>query len=191
VGAGQWKLTTLLRGQAGTEGAMRNPVAAGARIVVLDRAAPQLNLSFDQRALPFFYRWGPNGKAISDPAYQTAQRQFQGVGLRPLSPVQVRGRWPTVAGDIVVSWKRRTRIGGDSWEQVDVPLAEDSESYEVDIYSGSSIVRTLQSSVPQATYTLAQQTADFGSQQWSLTVAVYQLSAVFGRGAGRTATLFY
>ena len=38
VGPGQWKLTTLLRGQAGTESAMRNPVAAGARIVVLDRA---------------------------------------------------------------------------------------------------------------------------------------------------------
>jgi hypothetical protein len=45
VGPLQWKLTTLLRGQAGTESAMRNPVAAGARVVVLDRALPQLHLT--------------------------------------------------------------------------------------------------------------------------------------------------
>ena len=191
VGPNQWKLTTLLRGQAGTEGAMRNPVAAGARIVVLARAVQQLNLSFDQRALPFYYRWGPNGKPISDSAYQTAQRQFAAIGLRPLSPVQIRGDWPTVAGDIVVSWKRRTRIGGDSWEQVDVPLAEDSERYEIDIYDGSSVVRTLAATSPEATYTLTDQTADFGGQQWSLTVAVYQLSAAYGRGQGRKTTVFY
>ena len=191
VGDGQWRLTTLLRGQAGTDAAMRNPVAAGARVVVLDRAVPQLNLALDQRALPFFYRWGPNGKAISDPSYQGAQLQFEGLGLRPLSPVQIRGTWPTVAGDIVISWRRRTRIGGDSWEQVDVPLAEDSESYEIDVFDGADVVRTLQTSTPQATYTLGDQTADFGGQQWSLTVAVYQMSAVFGRGAGRNATLYY
>ncbi|HEY4264707.1 MAG TPA: glycoside hydrolase TIM-barrel-like domain-containing protein [Micropepsaceae bacterium] len=191
VGSGQWKLTTLLRGQAGTESAMRNPVGAGARIVVLDRDLPQLHLSLDSRALPFFYRWGPNGKAISDATYQTAQRQFVGIGLRPLSPVQIRARWPTVAGDIVISWKRRTRIGGDSWEQLDVPLGEDSENYEVDIFNGATVVRTLQASMPQATYTFAQQTSDFGAQQWSVTVAIYQISAVFGRGAQRKATLFY
>jgi hypothetical protein len=191
VGEGQWKLTTLLRGQAGTEGAMRNPVAAGARIVVLDRALPQLQLSFDERALSFFYRWGPAGRAISDAAFQGTQRAFQGIGLRPLAPAQLRARWPTVAGDILLSWKRRTRIGGDSWEQVEVPLGEESEAYEVDILDGSDVVRTLSASTPQATYTLAQQTADFGGQQWSVSIAVYQMSATFGRGAGRAATLFY
>ena len=170
---------------------MRNPVAAGARVVILDRDLPQLHLTLDQRALPFFYRWGPAGKALSDVSYQGTQRTFAGIGLRPLSPVQLRARWPSVAGDIVLSWTRRTRIGGDSWEQIEVPLGEDSEAYEVDIYDGSGVVRTLSTSSPEATYTLAQQTADFGGQQWSVSIAVYQLSASYGRGAGRTATLFY
>jgi hypothetical protein len=190
VGPGEWKLTTLLRGQAGTETAMRNPVAASVRIVLLDRALPQLHLTLDNRALPFFYRWGPNGKAISDPTYQTAQRQFASIGLRPLSPVQIRASWAG-SGDIALSWKRRTRLGGDSWEQPDVPLAEETESYEVDILNGITVVRTLSASTPQATYTLAQQTADFGAQQYSLSLAVYQMSSVFGRGAARTATLYY
>jgi hypothetical protein len=191
VGPGQWKLTNLMRGQAGTQSAMRSPNAAGARVVILDRTLPQLNLSLDQRALTFFYRWGPNGKPLSDPTYQSARLQFAGLGLRPLSPVQIRARWPTVAGDIVISWKRRTRIGGDSWEQIEVPLGEESESYEIDIFNGSTLLRTLSTATPQATYTLSQQIADFGSQQWAVSLAVYQMSAVFGRGAGQTATLFY
>jgi hypothetical protein len=90
-----------------------------------------------------------------------------------------------------VSWKRRTRMGGDSWDQADVPLAEEAELYQLDIFDGPDVVRTLESPTPQATYTLSQQTADFGGPQWSLNVAVYQLSAVFGRGAGRSATLYY
>jgi hypothetical protein len=105
--------------------------------------------------------------------------------------VQIRGAWPTVAGDIVISWKRRTRIGGDSWEQVDVPLGEEFESYEGDIFDGPDVVRTLASTSPEVTYTLGDQTADFGGQQWSLTVAVFQMSASFGRGVGRSATVFY
>jgi hypothetical protein len=191
VGAGQWKLTMLLRGQAGTEGAMRSPVAAGARVVVLDDALPQLALTLDQRNLPFFYRWGPIGKDISDPSYQGTTRSFAGIGLRPLSPTDLQARWPTVAGDIVVSWKRRTRIGGDTWDGSDVPLSEETEAYEVDIYNGVNVVRTLNCATPSATYTLTDQTADFGGQQWSVSVAIYQLSAIFGRGQGRSATLYY
>ena len=191
TGPGQWKLTTLLRGQSGTGGAMRNPVAAGARIVLLDRQLPQLGLALDQRALPFFYRWGPSGKAISDPSYQGTERAFSGLGLRPLSPAHPRANWPTVAGDIVLTWKRRTRIGGDSWEQPDVPLGEEREAYEVDILNGPDVVRTLSVTAPTATYTLAQQTEDFGGQQWSVTAVIYQMSAIFGRGVPRTATLYY
>ena len=191
VAAGQWKLTRLLRGLAGTEGAMRHPMAAGARVVILDEALVQLGLSRDESRLPFFYRWGPQGRDIGDPAYQGTTRAFDAIGLRPLSPDHLRARWPAVDGDIVISWRRRTRIGGDAWEQPDVPLGEDSEAYEIDIFDGETIVRTLSASSQQATYTLAQQTADFGGQQWAVDVAVHQLSAAYGRGAPARATLYY
>ena len=190
IAPGEWKLTALLRGQAGTEGAMRAPVAAGSRVVVLDGALKQLALTMDNRALPFFYRWGPAAKPISDASFQTSVRQFQALGLRPLSPTDIRARW-NVSGDIALSWIRRTRIGGDSWEQADVPLGEDSEAYEIDIYNGASVVRTLTVAAPAASYTLAQQTADFGVQQYAVMAAIYQMSSTFGRGAGRNATLYY
>jgi hypothetical protein len=84
---------------------------------------------------------------------------------------------------------RRTRIGGDSWETPEVPLGEDVESYEVDVLDGASVVRTLASTTPTVTYTSGEQTADFGSPQASYDVRVYQISASYGRGTPRAATV--
>ncbi len=72
-----WTLTRLLRGQAGTEGAMRAPVAAGARVVILDGALKQLVLRQSEATLPFNYLSGPPNRPIADPAYVAADEQFQ------------------------------------------------------------------------------------------------------------------
>ena len=185
----QWTLTRLLRGQAGTESAMRSPVASGARIVVLDAAAVQLDLKQNEATLPFFYAWGPPNKPLSDPSWQTTTAQFAAVGLRPLSPVHLCAKWQ--GGDLALSWIRRTRLGGDSWDQTEVPLAEDSESYDIEILNGAgAVVRTI-SSNPTATltYTAAQIAADFPSGLPSpFRFTVYQLSVAFGRGVGTTAS---
>jgi hypothetical protein len=108
--------------------------------------------------------------------------------------VHVAGRRPTGSDDIKLTWKRRTRIGGDGWSQVDVPLAEDSEAYEVEILDGATVKRTLNAASPSVTYTSAQQAADFGAPiAWpnTLDVKVYQLSTTFGRGTPAEATLFF
>ena len=75
--------------------------------VLLNGAQAQLTLKQDEYALPFNYLWGPQGKPISDPAYQGATLQFQGIGLRPLSPVQLNAVWRS--GDLYLSSIRRTR----------------------------------------------------------------------------------
>jgi hypothetical protein len=184
-----WKLSRLLRGQFGTEGAMRDPVAAGARVVVLNTAIAELDTLDFERLLAFNYRWGPLAKPQDDPSYSQALKQFQGVGHRPYSPVHVRGSWDAGSGDVVLSWKRRARLSADEWEQSDVPLGEGSERYDVDILDGPAVIRTIATTLTSATYTAAQQTADFGATQTSIEVVVYQLSEIFGRGTGRKATL--
>jgi len=191
VGTNQWKLTHLLRGQLGTEGAMRAPVAASARVVALDASVLQTSIPQAQYALPFNYLWGPQDKDISDPAYQSAAKQFQGIGYRPYSPCHVAGT-QSGSGDIALDWIRRTRIGGDSWEQTEVLLGEESEAYEMDIYDGADVVRTLSITTQQATYTASQQTTDFGgTTPFPLDVAVYQLSSIFGRGQGKRVNVYY
>ena len=190
---GEWTLTRLLRGQGGTEGAMRDPVPTGARVVILDDALKQLALSQSEYALPFNYLWGPQGKPLSDPAYQGAALQFKGVGLRPLSPVQLRAVYAS-GGDLLLSWLRRDRDpASDGWDQVEIPMSEASQSYDVEILDGGgAVVRTFASlPSPSATYSAAEIASDFpGGLPSPFRFTVYQLSSVSGRGAGRTGSVW-
>jgi len=182
-----YELATLLRGQAGSERAMRAPIPAGARFVLLDGALTPVPLTADDIGLPLVWRFGPASRPLGDRSYQTTTHPFRGVGARPLSPVHVRGS--RANGDLSISWVRRTRVGGDGWAGLEVPLGETRERYEIDILAGIEVVRVLASDAPSVVYTAAQQTADFGAPQGALSVRVYQLSDVAGRGAPREATV--
>lgn len=176
---GQWTLSRLLRGQSGTEGAMG--AASGARVVLLDGALQQLALTQGEATRPFNYACGPPYRPLSDPSYQIQNLQFAAIGLRPLSPVHLTAT-RQANGDHLLSWTRRTRVGGDDWEPSDVPLGEDSEVYTVDILRGGAVVRTLQTSQPSVLYTAAMAATDFPSGG-PLHFTVAQISTAFGRGA--------
>jgi hypothetical protein len=178
----------LLRGQFGTEGAMRGPVAAGAQFVLLDGAVARVPMQSSELRLPLNWRYGPGNRGIGDASYVTVPFTYEGLGLRPLSPVHIKGERD--GGDLRISWIRRTRIGGDSWEVAEVPLGEDVESYEIDVLDADDAVkRTIAVTSPSALYTAADQIADFGSVQSAVSIRVYQTNTRFGRGAPRAAVL--
>jgi hypothetical protein len=81
-----------------------------------------------------------------------------------------------------IRWLRRARIDGGWRDEVDIPLMEQSEAYDVEILNGAVIVRTFRTTTPQATYAAADQTTDFGSPPSSLSLKIYQISALVGRG---------
>jgi hypothetical protein len=182
-----YELSGLLRGQAGTDADMQSSLAAGARLVLLNAAVTRVDLAAAEIGLPYTWRYGPANRDLGDAGYVEQLHAFRGLGRRPLRPVHVRGR--RSGGDLFIEWIRRTRIGGDSWDTVEVPLGEDVERYEVDILDGTTVKRTLSSSSPTVTYTAAEQTTDFGSPQPSLSIRVYQLGAAWGRSAPAAATV--
>lgn len=186
VAANTYELSGLIRGQGGTESAIPPMLPAGARFVLLGSEVTRIPISGDELRLPLSWRSGPVGRDIGDASYATMTFAFTGRGLAPYAPVHVRGRRQS-NGDLDITWIRRTRVGGDSWETTEVPLGEIAESYEVDILSGPAIKRTLTSSTPAVTYSAANQVTDFGSPQTSIAVVVYQLSVTHGRGAGKEA----
>lgn len=188
VAPNTYELANLLRGQAGTEGAMLTaPLAAGAPLVILGAGLTRLDLAAADVGLPLNWRIGPAAKDLGAADYLQATHAFAAIGARPLSPVHIRAR--RTGGDIDFTWIRRTRSGGDSWTATEVPLFEDLESYEVDILDGAIVKRTIPATSPRAGYTTAQQIADFGAPQASLSVRVYQMSAVWGRGTARAAVV--
>lgn len=185
VSPGVYELTGLLRGQAGSEHAMRAPLAAGAPFVLLDETVVRLPLTASDIDLELNWRYGPANRNVGDAAYVPITYAFRGVGARPYAPAHVRGQ--RVAGDLAISWIRRTRMGGDSWTVSEVPLSETDERYEVDILDGTMIKRTIASTTSSATYTLAQQTLDFGAPQAAVNVRVRQIGSNGRAGSVRSA----
>jgi hypothetical protein len=155
---------------------------------MLGQAVTRVDLAPDETGLNANWRYGPADRDIGHAAYATEPHVFRGVGLRPLSPVHVRGV-RNHSGDLAISWIRRTRRGGDSWDMAEVPLAEDWERYEIDVLDGDVVRRTLTAGEPFVSYGADQQIADFGEMPESVLVRIYQLSAVWGRGAPRTAII--
>ncbi|MDC7788689.1 glycoside hydrolase/phage tail family protein [Rhodoplanes sp. TEM] len=182
-----WRLSRLLRGQAGTEHAIAAPLAAGATIVRLDDVLVPVARGIDSLGRTMVLRVVAADRDHGDASAVAVTVTPQATALRPLAPVRLAGR--RTAEGIALSWIRRTRRDGDSWEVAEVPLGEEIEAYAVDILNGGTVVRTLSTAGPSALYQTAQEIADFGTPQANLSVRVVQLSATVGRGIAATADL--
>ena len=184
VGAATYDLSILLRGMNGTERAMRDPVAPGTRFVLVNSAVTPVNLRPDELGLALNYKFGPASEGLDEPSYGSAAHAFLGLGLRPLAPVHLQGKRDPANADWTFSWMRRARLGGDSWAGLEVPLAEESELYRLDILDapGGEVLRSIETAVPSFLYTAAMQIADFGEAQWNVPIRVTQVSPVYGPG---------
>lgn len=190
VEPGRYNLRGLLRGRLGTEQAMRAPVAAGARVVLLNGALHSLALPSSLRNIEVLYRFGPVGRSSDDATWAEGRFICRGIGLRPYAPVHLRGT-RDAEGNLDLRWIRRSRLDGQWADLTDVPLAEEAERYEVDILEGvgPGVRRTLAVTTPRAEYSAAQAALDFGYVPGALVVRVHQVSALFGRGLGAVATV--
>lgn len=187
---GSYTLSRLLRGRRGSDTATDNH-AAGDLVVYLSAAElVSVELAIADLNVTRYYRCVTSGTLPEDAQVVTAVNT--GADLKPYAPTHVSA---TLNGssDIVLSWVRRTRLAGGLVDYTGtVPLAEATESYSIDVMSGPAtgvVKRTLTASTPSVIYPNAEILADFGAVPSSITVRVYQISAVIGRGFTREATL--
>jgi hypothetical protein len=178
VGPDLWEIGLRLRGQAGTDGIMPDDWPVGSLFVLLDGRPGQIDLPLSARGLERHYLVGPAAKPYDHPVYAHAALAFEGVGLRPYAPAHLRAR--PAGGDLELSWIRRTRIDGDSWQGTEVPLGEDSEAYLLRVRDLTGVKREEELSTPAFTYTAAMQAADGIGLPYTIEVA--QVSARFGPG---------
>jgi hypothetical protein len=179
VGPREYRLSGLLRGQAGTDGVMPALWPAGADFVLLDAAIGKLALPVSARGLTRHYRVGPATRPYDDPSYVLRVEGFAGVGLRPYRPAHARVR--RLGGGLLrLEWTRRTRIGGDAWVGTDVPLGEEQEAYLVRVVRDGGLLRETTVTAPRFDYSAAEQGADGAVAPIAFDVA--QLSVRFGPG---------
>lgn len=177
VSPGVYDCTGLLRGRFGTEYAVGTH-SPGETFVLLEPNAIQradYSASDWNKARKF--------KAVSLLTEETDATAVDftntGEGKRPLSPVHITGL--TASGDTTISWTRRSRYRQPGLGNGPLALAESTEAYEIDIFSSSSLARTLTSTSPSVVYTAAMQSTD-GTTGDIVIVNVYQMSDTRGRG---------
>ena len=186
TGTNQYTLSRLLRGRLGTEWAVGTHTA-GETFVLMDTTLQEQSMAGSTYGISKFYKPVSIGNTLANTSPQSFT--YTAIALKPYSPAQIAGTRDG-SGNLTLTWLRRTRIGGDWRDAVDVPLSEDSEKYEIDIMSGGTVKRTITGlTSPTASYTAAQQVTDFGSAQSAITVNVYQISARVGRGYAGNVTV--
>jgi hypothetical protein len=184
-GDGTYTLDTFWRGDRGTEWATGLHAANDYFVLMTDPDLAFVGMPTDSIGQPRDYRAVTIGADINSAT--SSAFTYTGVNLETYSgahPVGSRS-----SNDLTINWQRRTRVGGAWRDNVDASLGETTEAYEVDIMQGSVVKRTLTATTPSVLYTSAMQITDFGSNQSAVTVKIYQLSSVVGRGYPLEATL--
>lgn len=189
---GYYTLSGLLRGRRGTEWAMIDHVADETFVLLTLTGLRRIPVENSDLGALRYLKGVTTGRTLGTAGAQ--EFTPQAVGLKPFSPVDVRAERDAGTNDITLSWTRRTRIAtrfggplGDS-----APLGEATEAYSIDVYDDdtfTTVVRTIDATEQSASYTSAQQVADFGSNQATIYVRVYQISAVVGRGYAAEASV--
>lgn len=186
VSTGKYILSGLLRGRLGTEWATSSHIE-GEEFVLLDNNLAKESLPNELIGLSRLYKPVSVGKSLSDT--NSADFKYNANSLKPFSPVHVEGSRDG-SGNLTITWVRRARVNGGWKDNVDVPLGEAEEVYEADIMDGVDVVRTISGLTSEsASYSVVDQVTDFGSAQVSVSVRIYQLSQIKGRGTAREAVI--
>lgn len=180
----RFRLTGLLRAQAGTEDAAAAGAPVGSPFVLLDEALIPAGVSPSEIGQPLRWRVTPAGRALDDEAAIDVTQALGERALLPLSPVHLRGRFdPT--GALVLDWIRRSRANADRWEGIEIPLGEEIERYRVEIADGTGRRIGIETAEPAATLSPERLDAAFGAEPAVLDIAVAQMSLAVGAGTPR------
>jgi hypothetical protein len=178
---GTYTITGFLRGRRGSEYAMSQH-AVGDRFILVDFSTlaqvPQVTSEIGQSRL---YKAVTGGSTLA----ATTAKSFTNSGARykPYSCVHLGGG-KEANGDWTFTWVPRSRTSGEWRDSVDTPVGETTEAYELDVLNSSlTVVRAITGLTSRtATWTVAQQTTDFGAEQTAAYYRVYKMSPTVGRG---------
>lgn len=181
-----YELSGLLRGRQGTEVKMGSHVADEA-FVLLNDALIEFPYDIGTKELERQFKFVTFGSDISKATAYAGQPNT--VSIRPwkvsdLEAVQNGNDWD-------ISWTARNQFEGALVDSGPVPNPFKFGGFVIQIVDPGSpevVMRTITQQLDYVTYTEAQQIADFGSAQTSITVRVSQIDQRIGPGYDNTQT---
>lgn len=137
TGPRRFRLSRLLRGRRGTEHRTAGH-AIGESFVLIER---DRLLALDEVPMPIGRTLRIVAQGIGDALPVQAERTVDGRAVVPLSPSHIRVRGGAASG-FSMSWTRRSRLGWVWQSGADIPFAEETEAYAVEIRAGDVILRS-------------------------------------------------
>ena len=181
-GDGTHTHSNLMRARLGTDWALGGHVA-GERVIALDSdtlqrtAVPIADLDVEK-----FYKGVTVGNPLSAAATKTLT--FGAVSQRNPAPMDVQGTRDGSPSEWSITWLRRNRVLWEIIEGQAPPLIEPEEKYIIEFFdttgSPEEVVGSYTSTSESFSYNEAQQIADFGTVQDSLTVEISQVNTAVG-----------
>lgn len=185
IAPSRWRLSSLLRGLAGTEDALAAGAPNGAPVVVLDAAVQPLGLAASERGR----RLNWIAEAAGMAGTPSGPFAFEG-GLRALTPLAPVHLAAERRGDgVFIRWKRRGRVEADGWDASDIPLDEPFELYRIEVLDGETVRRVAEVSQPFWFYPAADELTDFPALRDHISVRVRMLGRAVPSGVVAQATL--
>lgn len=179
-GNGIWELSELLRGQRGTENAIGTH-AVGERFVILDGEAIE-RVTHNQQLLNIEARY--RALSLNDDPEDADDILFANTGnsLRPYSPY-LRWGYRDSDGGIVLAWLPRVRQNGGFINGQETVLDQPFERYEIEVLKNGAVVRTETfEAVREWVYSASTIASDTGGDGDNLTIRLYQVGQIVGRG---------
>lgn len=154
LGGRRFRISRLLRGRRGTEWAAGGhapgePFTLIGRDALVVAEAPAGAAGGEARIM---------ASGIGDLVAASASAVIDGAVLRPPSPVHLAAH-QTGAGDLAISWVRRSRQGWSWVSGADTPVGEEGERYRL-VLAGAGFERIAEVNVPAYLYTAAERAAD-------------------------------
>ena len=143
-----YRLSQLLRGLDGSHVDMMDIIQAGARVAFLDNGWKAIELPPNYIGETVNLTAEAGGRPSDLIAFN-----YRANHLRPLAPVHAKIDYRD--GLAIISWIRQSRIGGDNWGGLDIPLGEDAEIYLVQLLSEGQSMSEYEVTEPQISISIS------------------------------------
>lgn len=176
-----YDLSILRRGLRNTQAAIGDAVA-GAYGIVLNSGVQFVPMQDGQIGDAFYYKYPSLGQDLDDAP--STQRTFGGRTRLNFPPCHITAS-RNVSNDVTLTWYRRTRGLFKAFTGGVPPLYEDEEVYDIDLLTsgGASVFETYRvTGATDATILNADIVSAGYVSGASITIRIYQISGLFGRG---------
>jgi len=171
ISENQYRLSGFLRGRMATESLTDNHMPLE-KFILLDEKITAIEMPLASLGEELRYKLVSDLENLDSSSYESFT--WHGNSFKPLAPIHIEHTYIN-STEIKISWVRRSRLAGLLRNNVEVPLTEENERYEIEFLANDKVIEIIESNITSiiCNKSLFEKASE---------VCIYQISAIIGRG---------